>query len=106
MAGIRIAPWLLLAVLILTAAGCASTKSQESAGEYIDDSVVTAKVKTAILSEPALKSSEINVETYKGVVQLSGFVSNPEAVGTATMVAKKVRGVRSVHNDLHLKAAQ
>ena len=67
---------LFLAVILVTAVGCASTSKQESTGEYVDDSVITAKVKTAIFNEPTLKSAEINVETFKGNVQLSGFVSS------------------------------
>ena len=62
-----------------TALGCASTAKQEGTGEYVDDTVITGKVKTAIFNEPTLKSAEINVETFKGVVQLSGFVSSVAA---------------------------
>ena len=64
--------------------GCASTTKSEGTGQYVDDSVITAKVKTAIFEEPSLKSAEINVETFKGIVQLSGFVSSQEKVNTAT----------------------
>ena len=83
--------------------GCASTSKSEGTGEYVDDSVITAKVKTAILEEPRLKSAEINVETFKGVVQLSGFVSSPDKVETAMVTARKVKGVTSVTNDMRLK---
>ncbi len=83
--------------------GCASTSKSEGTGEYVDDSVITAKVKTAILEEPTLKSSEINVETFKGTVQLSGFVSSQEKVNTAMATAKTVKGVTSVTNDMRLK---
>jgi osmotically-inducible protein OsmY len=83
--------------------GCASTSKSEGTGEYVDDSVITAKVKTAILEEPSLKSSEINVETFKGTVQLSGFVSSPDKVNTAIVTAKNVKGVTSVKNDMRLK---
>ena len=62
-------------VLMATALGCASTAKHEGTGEYVDDTVITSKVKAAIFNEPTLKSAEINVETFKGVVQLSGFVS-------------------------------
>ena len=83
--------------------GCASTAKKEGTGEYIDDTVITTKVKAAILDEPTLKSAEINVETFKGVVQLSGFVSSQAAENTAVAVARKVPGVKSVKNDMRLK---
>ncbi|HEX4883548.1 MAG TPA: BON domain-containing protein [Casimicrobiaceae bacterium] len=91
-----------IAFLALTL-GCASTPKQEGTGEYIDDTVITTKVKAAIFNEPSLKSAEINVETFKGVVQLSGFVAQREDVATATAVARKVPGVTSVKNDMRLK---
>lgn len=94
----------LLAALMLTqVVGCAAPGKQESVGEYIDDTVITAGVKAAILNDPTLKVSEINVETYKGVVQLSGFVSSADSVATASSVARSVKGVRSVKNDIRLK---
>ena len=91
------------ALLMATALGCASTAKQEGTGEYVDDTVITSKVKTAIFNEPGLKSAEINVETYKGVVQLSGFVSSPSAENKAVEVARNVAGVKSVKNDMRLK---
>ncbi len=92
------------AVLLLASAlGCASTAKQEGTGEYVDDTVITGKVKTAIFNEPTLKSAEINVETFKGVVQLSGFVTSPAAENMAVAVARNVGGVKSVKNDMRLK---
>lgn len=88
---------------ILCFGGALAASTHESAGNYIDDSVITTKVKAAILAEPKLKATEINVETYKGVVQLSGFVSNPADIGKAGEVAREVKGVQSVKNDLHVK---
>jgi osmotically-inducible protein OsmY len=82
----------------------ASTSSKESTGEYIDDSVITTKVKTAIFNESTLKSAEINVETYKGVVQLSGFVNSQADINKAVEIARSVKGVSSVQNDMQLKA--
>lgn len=82
---------------------CASTRTQEGTGEYVDDTVITGKVKTAIFNEPTLKSAEINVETFKGVVQLSGFVSSGENKKLAMDVARKVPGVTSVKDDMRLK---
>jgi osmotically-inducible protein OsmY len=93
----------LLTVFLASAVGCASTAKKEGTGEYIDDSVITTKVKAAILNEDSLKSAEINVETFKGVVQLSGFVSSKADINKATNVAASVKGVVSVKNDMHLK---
>jgi osmotically-inducible protein OsmY len=90
-------------LLVATALGCASTAKQEGSGEYVDDTVITGKVKTAIFNEPTLKSAEINVETFKGVVQLSGFVSSQAAENKAVEVARTVAGVKSVKNDMRLK---
>jgi osmotically-inducible protein OsmY len=83
--------------------GCASTSKQEGTGEYVDDTVITSKVKAEIFNEPSLKSAEINVETFKGVVQLSGFVNSREDINKAAQVARGVQGVVSVKNDMRLK---
>ena len=94
----------LFAAVALTAlAGCASTQKHESTGQYIDDSAITTSVKAAIFNEPGLKSAEINVETYKGRVQLSGFVSSRANRDRATQVAQAVNGVTSVANDMRIK---
>jgi hyperosmotically inducible protein len=84
----------------------ASASKAESPGEYVDDAVITAKVKAAVLGEPTLKSAEINVETFKGVVQLTGFVGSRADIGKAVSVAKGVKGVKSVKNDMILKGTQ
>ena len=94
---------LFMAVMLITAVGCASTSKQEGTGEYVDDTVITTKVKAAILNEPTLKATEINVETFKGVVQLSGFVSSQSAASKAVEVARGVAGVKSVRNDMRMK---
>nr|WP_320050498.1 BON domain-containing protein [uncultured Desulfuromonas sp.] len=95
----------ILAGLVLVAAftGCASTSKQESTGQYIDNSVVTTKVKTAIFNEPTLKSLQINVESFKGEVQLSGFVDSVQSVTKAGEIARSVEGVVAVQNDLVVK---
>jgi osmotically-inducible protein OsmY len=90
-------------IVLLAMLGCASTRTHEGTGEYIDDSVITTKVKAAILNEPGLKVMEINVETFKGVVQLSGFVSSREDINRAIEVARGVGGVKSVTNKMQLK---
>jgi osmotically-inducible protein OsmY len=94
---------IIAAILFMSMLGCASTSKTEGTGEYIDDSVITTKVKTAIFNEPTLKSAEINVETFKGVVQLSGFVSSQADISRAVEVAKTVTGVKSVKNSMHVK---
>ena len=94
---------LLAAAILVTAAGCASTSTQESTGQYLNDSAITTKVKAAIFNEPTLKSAEINVETFKGRVQLSGFVSSRASMDKAVTVAQGVGGVTSVKDDMRLK---
>src|SRR3972149_4929870 len=91
---------LLVLLVIAVIAGCAASRTQESTGEYFDDSTVTAKVKAAILGDPALKVLQINGETFKGVVQLSGFVNSPQAVSRAVEVARGVSGVKCGKNNL------
>lgn len=100
---------LALAALVLAAttlsglAGCKATPTRESTGQYMDDTAITTKVKAAIFNEPSLKSSEINVETFKGRVQLSGFVSSQADITKAASLAQSVTGVTSVRNDMRLK---
>lgn len=94
---------LLAAIALLGIVGCASTAKQESTGQYVDDTTITTKVKAAILNDPTLKSAEINVETFKGRVQLSGFVSSKANIDQAVIVAQAVGGVTSVRNDMRLK---
>jgi len=91
------------AVLLVSMLGCASTSKQEGTGEYVDDTVITTKVKAAIFNEPTLKSAQINVETFKGTVQLSGFVSTQANINKAVEVARSVGGVTSVKNDMRLR---
>ncbi len=84
-------------------AGCASTSKEKSTGEFIDDAVITTKVKAALVEDDELKATEIQVETFKGTVQLSGFVANSSHVSKATKVARSVNGVTSVKNDIRVK---
>lgn len=93
----------LAAMTMMFMLGCASTTKHEGTGEYVDDTVITSKVKAAILEEPGLKSAEINVETFKGAVQLSGFVSSRASIDKAVALARGVRGVKSVKDDMRLK---
>jgi osmotically-inducible protein OsmY len=94
---------ILAAAAMTVAMGCAATSTRESTGEYIDDTAITAKVKTAIFNDASLKSNDISVETFKGRVQLSGFVDTSANIAQAGTVAKGVGGVTSVKNDLRLK---
>ena len=90
-------------IALTTAMGCAATAEHQGTAEYVDDSVITTKVKSAIFNEPTLKSTEINVETFKGVVQLSGFVSSRANIVKAIDVTRSVNGVKSVKDDMRLK---
>ena len=94
---------LLMLLVLAVIAGCAASRTQESTGQYVDDSTITAKVKAAIFDDPALKVYDITVETFKDVVQLSGFVNSAEIKSRAGVVAGRVSGVRSVKNDLLVK---
>ncbi|MFI4927897.1 MAG: BON domain-containing protein [Burkholderiales bacterium] len=94
---------LVAAIALTTLGGCASSWNHESTGQYVDDTTITTKVKSAILNEPSLKSAEINVETYKGRVQLSGFVSTRANIDRAVQVTQAVPGVSSVTNDMRVK---
>jgi len=94
---------LVLLMLIATFVACASTRTSESTGEYVDDSVITTKVKSLLSNDDFFKSFQISVETYKGIVQLSGFVNSQQAVDKAGQIAKSVQGVKSVRNNLIVK---
>ncbi|MBN1829901.1 MAG: BON domain-containing protein [Deltaproteobacteria bacterium] len=94
---------LVLLMLIAALAACASTSKRESTGEYIDDSVITSKVKSLLGTDDFLKSFQISVETYKGNVQMSGFVNSQQAVDKAGEIARNVKGVKSVKNSLIVK---
>jgi osmotically-inducible protein OsmY len=94
-----------LVVLMMIAAfvACATTPKQEGPGAYVDDSVITTKIKSLLAADDFLKSFEITVETYKGTVQLSGFVNSQQAVDKAGQIASSVKGVQSVKNNLMVK---
>ena len=94
---------LVLLMLIATFAACASTRTHESAGEYIDDSVITTKVKSLLAKDDFLKSFQIGVETYQGTVQLSGFVNSQQAADKANQITRSVKGVKSIKNNLIVK---
>ena len=94
---------LMLMMLIVSFAACASTSKQESTGDYIDDSVITTKIKSQLAADDFLKSFKISVESRKGIAQLSGFVDSQKAVDKAGQIARGVEGVKSVRNDLIVK---
>jgi hyperosmotically inducible protein len=89
---------------LLAVAGCASTKTQQAPGEYFDDATVSAKVKSALIADPVAEAHDIKVETFRGVVQLSGFVESQNQRDAAVRVAQGVKGVKSVHDNLELKS--
>ena len=94
---------LVLLMLIAIFAACTSTRTHESAGEYVDDSVITTKVKSLLSADDFLKSFQISVETYQGTVQLSGFVNSQKAVDKAGEIVRSVKGVKSLKNNLIMK---
>ena len=94
---------LFLAIAFASALGCAGSATQESTGEYGSDTWITTKVKAALIEDPMVKATEVNVETFKGVVQLSGFVSSNAAMSQAVQVASRIKGVSSVRNDMRIK---
>lgn len=103
---LQLIPRLLILLVLATSVGlggCASGKKHESTGEFFDDAVLTTKVKASILGDSRLKVLQIDVETYKGVVQLSGFVDNADAANRAVELARRVRGVKMVNNSLIVK---
>ena len=95
--------YLVLIMIVATFMACASSPKQESTGEYVDDSVITTKVKSLLAADDFLKSFQIGVETFKGTVQLSGFVDSQNAVNKAVEITRSVKGVRSVKNNLIVK---
>jgi osmotically-inducible protein OsmY len=99
----KIATDVFTAATMLTVVGCAGTSTKESTGDFVDDAVITTKVKSSIFNEPTLKTTEINVETFKGTVQLSGFVAQPGDITKAGEIARGVKGVKSVKNDIRVK---
>ncbi len=92
-----------LALVLVSVMGCAGSRTQESTGEYVSDTWITTKVKAALVDDPTVKAREVNVETFKGVVQLSGFVSSNAAMQQAVRVAYGIKGVTSVQNGMRIK---
>lgn len=84
----------------------AAASKQETPGEYVDDAVITTKVKAAIFEDASVKATEVNVETYKGIVQLTGFVKSRADIDQAVKLARGVKGVKSVKNDMVVKGRQ
>lgn len=101
MKSFRRLPAILPVIALLSIIGCASTSTQDTAGEYLSDAWITTKVKAALVGDSLVRATEVNVETFRGVVQLSGFVSSDLAMDQAVLVAKNIEGVTSVKNDMH-----
>ena len=98
----KLTSFLTIALIALLVA-CAPTAQREGTGEYIDDSLITGKVKAALVADPDLKATEINFETYKGTVQLSGFVASRDHIPKAVQLARGIDGVKGVKNDMAVK---
>ncbi len=94
---------LVILVMIAAFAACAATPTRESTGEYVDDAVITTKVKSLLAENDFLKSFQISVETYQGTVQLSGFVNSKQAVDKASEIVRSVKGLKSLKNNLIVK---
>ena len=94
---------IILAVVFASILGCAGSPTQESTGEYVTDSWITTKVKAVLVEDPVVKAREVNVETFKGVVQLSGFVGSSAEMYQAVRIATNIKGVTSVRNDIRIK---
>jgi len=94
---------ILVASVATLAAACAATPTQESTGGYVDDSTITAKVKTDLAQDNRVSATDVHVKTYKGIVDLSGFVNSQSEISEARLVARQVNGVKSVHDNLIVK---
>jgi hyperosmotically inducible periplasmic protein len=95
--------WLLLAGLSLALGGCAGTGKQESTGEFVDDTIITTKVKTALIDDREVRARNISVATFKGVVHLSGTTADAHESWKAAQIARNVKGVKAVRNDIVVK---
>lgn len=93
----------LAGIVVVLLAGCAGTVNQESAGEFLDNSMITAKVKSKLLDDPITSAFSIKVETFKGIVQLSGFVKSEQEKNRAEQVVRTVEGIKLIKNDLIIK---
>lgn len=93
----------IITVLLVGLIGCAGSSTQESTGEYLDDSAITTKVKSAFVADKEVSALDIKVVTYKGVVQLSGFANSQREADRAVDLARNIKGVKSVKNDILLK---
>ena len=93
----------LAAFMVFVLAGCAPTSTREGTGEYIDDTIITSKIKAAFAADPTVKATEVKVETFKGTVQLSGFVESRESAQKAVQIARQVKGVTEVRNNTVVK---
>lgn len=98
-----IAQSVIATTLLVSVVACAPTATREGTGEYVDDSVITTKVKAAFAADSSVKATQVNVETFKGTVQLSGFVDSRESAQKAVELARGVKGVKSVKNDLVIR---
>ena len=99
----RLASWVLCLIVIIGMLGCAGSRTQTSTGEYIDDRAISTKAKTALLADEEVSGFQVEVETFKGVVQLSGFVNTEAQAQKAERIVRAVDGVQEVKNDIVVK---
>ena len=95
---------IILGLVSILVSGCAATNGRQSTGEYIDDAAITTKVKAMMIDNFATQGFSIRVSTYKGTVQLSGYVNTPDQKRRATTVASKVYGVKKVINNIIVRS--
>jgi osmotically-inducible protein OsmY len=103
MIGLKRLTGFLLALAVVAVVGCAGTATSRSTGTYIDDKTISTQVVAKLAADPATKATQIQVETYNGVVQLSGFVDTKESIPKAEEIARSVEGVKDVKNNLVLR---
>ncbi len=95
--------WIALLSVTLFLAACAATDTTRSTGEYADDTAITARVKLALANDDQVSALDTQVETFRGVVQLSGFADTREQAERAGMIARNVEGVKDVRNDIRIR---
>ena len=95
--------WVLVGALILGLAGCASSGTGEKTGEYVDDTWITTKVKSELIADSDTKAGNINVETSNGKVTLTGTAENWQESDKAAQIARNIKGVTAVQNDIRIQ---
>lgn len=94
---------ILVGLLLAVLSACSPSGTHRGTGEYIDDTAVTARVKAALATDPNVKATEVQVDTFRGTVQLSGFVDSPESAARAAQLARDTKGVKEVRNAMVIR---